>query len=531
MKRNRIIRIVTSIALTASIFACTNLDETLYDSINADETELTSADVVPLLAAPYGSFRNIYWDWDGLSDSQDECGDLIVVPGRVGIGWGDYYITMHKHTWGPQLSHSSALWDRCYTSINLCNKALYQIDGFGNLENKEAILAEVRALRAIYYYLLYDNFRNIPIVTDFILPDGFLPEQSNGQEVFNFIEAELTESLPLLTEEVSDVTYGRVNKWAAKMTLAKLYLNAKVYIDTEMWDESLEQVNDVIESGKFQLLPTYKANFALDNNTGNKEQILMIPFEDPYTGTSYYPLKTLHSLSSKTYPIVGSGWGGSCAIPQFIDTYDEDDKRLSDTWLGGPQVDASGQPIMDGGSQFEYLNYVTNVDEALYNEGYRMIKYELPTKKSENYDGDVPFYRYADALMIKAECLLRKGQADDAAAIVTEVRKRSFDDIADATVTGAQLTGPSTYKYGAYEAGVITDLDANDIQYGRFLDELAWEFVGEHHRRQDLIRFGVFTTKRWLSHEPSSIGNNIIIFPIPQFAMEANSKLVQNDGY
>jgi len=226
MKKNRITRIATTFFLSVSLYACTNLDETLYDSIDADKTQLTSEDLVPILASPYGSFREIYWLWDGLADSQDECSDLVVVPGRGALGWGDYYITMHQHTWGPTLSHSSALWERAYTSINLCNKALYQIGGLGNVENKEAILAEVRALRAIYYYLLYDNFRNIPIVTDFIVPDGFLPEQSNSQEVFDFIETELTESLPLLSEVVDESTYGRITKWAAKMTLAKLYLNA-----------------------------------------------------------------------------------------------------------------------------------------------------------------------------------------------------------------------------------------------------------------------------------------------------------------
>ena len=230
---------------------------------------------------------------------------------------------------------------------------------------------------------------------------------------------------------------------------------------------------------------------------------------------------------------MGDGWGGSGGIPQFIDTYDADDSRLEETWLGGPQFSSKGDPIeAPEGGQFTYINYMTSADAAKYNEGYRMVKYEIPIGFSINPDNDVPLFRYTDALMIKAECLLRKGQADAAAAIVTNIRQRAFkSNSAKATVTGAELMGNSVYKYGSYAAGVITNLDAGTIQYGRFLDELAWEFVGEHHRKQDLIRFGVYTTKRWLTHVPSPKGNNIIVFPIPKSQMETNGKLVQNPGY
>jgi starch-binding outer membrane protein, SusD/RagB family len=67
------------------------------------------------------------------------------------------------------------------------------------------------------------------------------------------------------------------------------------------------------------------------------------------------------------------------------------------------------------------------------------------------------------------------------------------------------------------------------IQYGRFLDELGWEFAIEGHRRQQLIRFGVFTTKTWFNHTPN--GDYRSIFPIPQAQLDSNHKLTQNPGY
>jgi hypothetical protein len=92
------------------------------------------------------------------------------------------------------------------------------------------------------------------------------------------------------------------------------------------------------------------------------------------------------------------------------------------------------------------------------------------------------------------------------------------------------LAGGSAYKYGEYSYGKITKLEGGaDIKYGGMLDELAWEFVGEHHRKQDLIRFGVYTTKSWFSHKPN--GAFRTLFPIPQSQMNANKNLKQNPGY
>lgn len=228
----------------------------------------------------------------------------------------------------------------------------------------------------------------------------------------------------------------------------------------------------------------------------------------------------------------GGPWNGTGVIPQFIDTYDPDDQRLTDCYLGGKQYTSKGEPIMVDGVQFEYINFMTNVNGCEPNEGYRLVKYEIGTGDIGQTSNDVPFYRYTDALMIKAECLLRTGDAEGAAVIVSQIRQRDFKNTnpSKATVSGAKLSGGSVYKYGTYEAGVITKLEGGaDIQYGGFLDELGWEFIGEAHRKQDLIRFGVFTKKSWFTHTPN--GDFRSILPIPQSEIDTNSNLTQNPGY
>ena len=115
--------------------------------------------------------------------------------------------------------------------------------------------------------------------------------------------------------------------------------------------------------------------------------------------------------------------------------------------------------------------------------------------------------------------------------IVTQVRQRSFKSVpAKATVTGADLSGGSVYKYGVAVNDVIASPEGGaDIQFGRFLDELGWEFTMEGRRRADMIRFGVFTKKSWLSHKPN--GDFRTIFPIPQDELDKNNNLKQNPGY
>ena len=105
-------------------------------------------------------------------------------------------------------------------------------------------------------------------------------------------------------------------------------------------------------------------------------------------------------------------------------------------------------------------------------------------------------------------------------------------------MAGADLVKGSAYNYGWYDTdgivktgpgGTAVTGGGADIKYGRFLDELGWEFAIEGHRRSDMIRFGIFTKKTWFNHKPN--GDFRTIFAIPQGAIQTNSKLKQNTGY
>ena len=162
--------------------------------------------------------------------------------------------------------------------------------------------------------------------------------------------------------------------------------------------------------------------------------------------------------------------------------------------------------------------------------GVRLGKFEIAMKATNRLSNDWPLFRYADVLMMKAESLLRLGSADAAATIVTQVRQRAFkSNPAKAVVTGAQLSAGSSYDYGLRNHLMSTFEGGADIQYGRFLDELGWEFNQEARRRTDMIRFKMFTKKSWLSHMPN--GSYRDLYPIPKTEMDKNTNLKPNPGY
>ena len=223
------------------------------------------------------------------------------------------------------------------------------------------------------------------------------------------------------------------------------------------------------------------------------------------------------------------------AVPQYINTYDPEDLRLKENWIQGQQYTSTGEQLNGSfgpinGKPLVYINVIPGVDSTEENHGYRLGKFEFKIGATINLSNDVPLFRLTDVMMMKAESLLRTNKADDAAVLVSAIRVRSFPgNAAKATVTAAQLQAGSAYDYGRRDYKVTTYEGGADVIFGRFFDELGWEFNQEPHRRQDMLRFGIFTKKSWLSHTPTGDYRNLM--PIPAGVLATNPKLKQNTGY
>ncbi|WEK35027.1 MAG: RagB/SusD family nutrient uptake outer membrane protein [Candidatus Pseudobacter hemicellulosilyticus] len=538
-KHYRILTLLSLLCLLASP-SCTKLKDRSYNELIEKEFTPTPGDISAFVGSAYVNWRYLLLFWNGLHRAQENTADGMVIPARPN-GWvdGGIFRRIHEHKWTSEDDVVLNCWNRSYEGITNCNRIIYQVETnripLGDA--KDATIAELKVLRASYYYVLCDLYGNIPIVDKWDVPEGYIPEQSSRQQVFDFIVKEITDNLGLLSEESGPTMYARFNKWAAHFLLAKMYLNAEVFTGTPKWNECIAQC-EAIEASENYILEASQKNVFVTENENSKEIILALPIDENYTkdwNSFDIHMQTLQPANQATYNLLYAPWGGICAVPQFINTFDPEDNRYKDNWIRGQQYSATGAPLNCTmgtltGAPLNFINEVPAIDLSEEIHGLRLGKFEIADGSNVMINNDWPLFRYADVLLMRAESLLRTNRAADAATIVSNVRLRNFPaNPGKATVTGPELEVGSIYDYGRRDRHVNTSEGGANIRYGRFLDELGYEFAQEAHRRQDLIRFDVFTKKSWFSHAPN--GDYRKLFPIPAQAMRTNNKLNQNDGY
>lgn len=540
MKRIIYIGLAAS-ALLALASCSNNLDEKVYSSLTESSYSYSASDAQKVVGACYYPLRS-YISHTGLYGLDVASSDEIVMPPNS-TGWDDggIYRRVHYHTWNSEQVHIANSWNPTYRGIIFCNTAIKQFnDGVIPVDDatKASCIAELRALRAFYYSIVLDFWGDAPLITE---PTTELPAKTDRATIYDFVVSELKEVTPNLSEVQGGISYSHMNKWAALTTLARVYINAEIYTGSAHWQDCLDACNQIINSGKLALSDDYRAPFREDveSITSNPEVIFTIPFDESKAGGNYIQHFSWGAPLKYRFNVGFTPWGSGSAmgIPQFINTYDPDDERLGYTWIMGPQYKyESNEPIMCAydfpGEQLNYVNRVKSGNFTMENEGYRMLKYEVKVGSTSSSSTDIPVFRYSEVLMMKAECLLRLGQAG-AGDLVTQVRRRAFKAHPEkAVVTDSQLKENSSYQYGYYVSDYGEEIDRGNtdpVKFGRLYDEYGWEFAWEMGVRSRMIRFGTYTTKSWLSHQPQ--GDYRALFPIPESALTPNPKLEQNPNY
>lgn len=522
MKNNRISYAFTLLLGVFLSTSCTDLNEKVYDRLTEGNFYKNESDVMAAITPVYTDYRGLL-EWRKWWDLE-ETTDVVVTP-RAAWFDGGIYIRLHKHSWKPEDPHFSDLWGQAYGGISNCNRVIYQLERLDfEVKGKENFIAELEVARAYWYYILCEAFGNVPIVDRFDVPEGYLPATSTRKEVFDFIEKSLTDNMDRLGEDTKTY-YGRFNKWNAKMLLARLYLNAESWIDKPMYAECATLCTEIMGSGKYTLEKDYSDPF-LSQNENSSEIIFSYPSDEVKTGSTIYMAlqKTMHPSNVKTFNLQTWLDNGVCAVPSFIDNYEGGDKRLAKTWRMGQQYGSDGAVLyctglVPGweGKPLIYTQEVTNLENGGEAEGYRCGKYEIKMGTSRALDNDWVAMRYAEVYYMKAECILRtNGDADEAASLIHDVRSRAFDN-------GHKLTGG--------ELTATIDVNGAPVKFGVMLKEWGREFALEGLRRSQLIRFdNNYTKGNWTFHEPSQQAY-LNLFPIPLSEIQANAKLVQNDGY
>lgn len=528
------------LAMSLSLTSC--LDETPKDQI--PETEIydsANSLYVNAVASLYnyigaheegeglqGTCRGIY-DYNTLTT------DEAIIPIRGGNWYdGGLWENMYDHTWTATDTDLYNVWKYLYKVIVLSTKSLETIEKHKALlteQQRVDYAAEVRAVRAMYYYYAMDMFGRIPILQSSTQKTADI-RQSNRSDVFWYVVKELQDVAPLLANEHSNLQgnyYGRVTRPVAWFLLAKLSLNAEVYTDDDWTDSSRPDGKtimfdiegnkknawqtcihycDLITAAGYKLEADYTKNFAV-HNEGSTENIFTIPLDKIlYLNEFHYLFRSRHYAHGGAYS--GASENGTCATLHTMAVNgfgtETPDARLDMNFYTG-KVEVDGKYVtMEDGTPLEYkpLAVEKNLTASPYLEtaGARMKKYEVDrTAYSDGRmpNNDIVLYRYADVLLMKSEAKVRNGGSGDEE--MNAVRSRVGMPSLSATLDN-------------------------------ILNERLLELVWEGWRRQDMIRFGTYC-KQYDIHTPSEADKKgyTTVFPIPEKTHELNPNLKQNPGY
>ena len=463
-------RYISFFVLAVVFFSCTKLDEHVYDKIPGDLYPENANQVANLSVEAYTKLKPFADDEGWWFLAQEISSDELAGPTR-GADWydGGKWINMYQHTWSNDIEGVNRMWSSMWTGITTCNQVL---DMMEELPQNPALIAkkkEVQVLRSFYYYLLIDNYGDVPYLTSAKnAPDK--PFRIKRAALWDSLVTTVRSAVPYL--KAADNKY-MATKYMGYALLAKLYLNAEIYTGasasesgTPHWEEA-GMYCDSVMTGPYGLETNLLAPFLTDNQN-SREIIFSIPYdEDNFQGFRLH-MRTLHYQMNEKYEMPVGPWNGFAVVPTFFDTYDTIDKRRAGYFIYGMQYKPDGVAIKDGETDLPlniyphlpalYMQAPDFTPEQIRTTGARIGKYEIKMGAKENLSNDLPLFRLTDFYLMKAEVIIRLGGNGD--EWINPIRTR---------------------------AGVGQFLNAS---LDNLLAERGRELYCEGHRRQDLIRFG-----------------------------------------
>jgi len=506
-----------------------------YDRVNFNSsnfpTTLNKATYYSIAFVSIATMRD-FGGWNSFFDLIETCTDELLIPTRGG-DWGDggMWYNLHMHIWTADLPTLSNGWNWGFGGIGKCNNILKTLNDAPDFDGKVALIAEVRAMRALYYYYMMDAFGNVPIYLKTDLSDG-LPATSPRADVFKFIESELLAIQPELPAKVDASTYGLPTLGFDQALLAKLYLNAQVYTGTARWADCITQCNALANSGKYGFsevissfsprIPTplaaktlnkFMSIFAPDNGPQIKESIFAMANDGQKGSGCIFTQPYMPKVGDKSFlELPYGGWSGGCALPSFFAKFNDPNDLRNSMWLNGPLYAPDGVTVVKNFDGSPYviipeLKFGVANPSVPYDvggtadgqrQGVRCMKY-YPDGFHDKQDNDVQIFRYADIILMRGEALARQGNDP----------KLALPDVNAVRVKR--------------NAAPFTNLTWDDL-----LDERGREFAYEGWRRNDLIRFGQWGNPWGLKVNKEAFRT---IFPIPTNQLQLNTNLKQNPGY
>ena len=529
---NKFLKITALVmGLFVSVTACTDLDLEPFGELTSVQVYEDFDNYIQVLAKMYAGLAIAGQSGpDGRGDigGQDEGASTYLralwklqqLPtDEAIISWNDEGLpTLNTMTWSSDNGFIAAMYYRIFYQITLASEFIRETSD-ANMANRGISEAnqttarlyrtEARFLRALSYYHALDMYGNVPFVTEADAIGSFFPPQIGRRDLFTYIESELLSIIPDMVAPRQH-EYARADQAAARMLLAKLYLNAEVYIGEARYTEAIAQLNEVLNAG-YTLEPVYEHLFFADNDQSN-EIIFPIAYDQVSTqawgGATFLVNGAIggNMASFNNFGVPG-GWAGMRARPELVNLY--------------PGV--NGTP--DARGNFHTNDQKLDIENiAVFQDGYGVIKFRNINRNTNARPGgptndqvsvDFPLFRLADAYLMYAEAVLRGGTggtSQQALAYINELRQRAYGNASG-------------------------NINANQLNLDFIIDERARELKWEATRRTDLIRFGRFTGSSYVwqwkggTFNGTGVADHMNIYPLPQADLIANPTLQQNPGY
>ena len=436
----------------------------------------------------------------------------------------------------------ASYWTDLASGITKCNKIIEEF------KETPKVAAPARLMRAFYHFILMDSYGDVPVL-DHLPADNEAVVRSPRKEVAEFIEKEVKECLPDLSDKNDASTYGKPNKWMAEALLVKLYINWGVYTCGDVTkydvattknsklDECVKYCDDIIGSGLFNLNDPYRKKFMFDNGPQIKDFIYAMPYDKVSAqGLLYGRYRAFRRIDDgDTQGYYGGKMGKSCAgicamNPEFADLFCLEGDDRNDAVLKGKVFihdaitgEETDKPYIYKGTYLELTKTITLQEGGLatlncgatpdgWRQGYRSIKFYPNPNEYSAYNryqsNDVPIFRFADIILTKAEAIKR-----------------------GATATNGDTPQSLFNQIRSYVHAPLLD---HNPSLQEILDERGREFFDENWRRNDMIRFGTFESEYGFhkhSNPDARFDKTCRILPVPDDILKENTNWEQNPGY
>lgn len=447
--------------------------------------------------------------------------DVKADDSRTNSPWGSMYNVGHFNSNVADAAIYGWAYETYYQGIYRANQVLTNVPGieFEDEALKNRIIGQAYFLRGLYFFHAVNMFKNVPLPTELAV---YYPQKTQdegwAQVIADFkAAAELLPNSYVGLSGLDGGQKGRATKGAALGYLGKAYLFTKDFTNAKT------TFKQVIDLGVYSLVANYRDNFTTANEN-NSESLFEVQFSRDAGGVDLgwggAPASGWGKTSARAITYAPRAFGWTDVQPTWA-LFNEFKEEKTKTGQDDPRLDATIFYNKPGGMQLYGKDFAT-----FYASSPADLN-DLFCRKYQNSDGQFAdeydwrsginerLLRYADILLMYAECLNETGDTQGAYTYIQMVRDR------------VNLPDLATAKPGLSQAQM-----REQIGHERFL-----EFPLEGHRFDDIRRWGWLQDPAklaWLKARDAEFNSYTAgreYFPIPQLEMDNNPGTVQNDSY